>query len=150
MYDLQFLGFTLSYRPYTDWLDFVLAQPQLPLVISTSYGDDEQTGMYSSTSSVIAVANWPTVPLSFAQRACAGFAQLGAITLAPLYFDLLTTRVTGARGVSLLFSSGDSGVGDGNPNPATQQCFTNDGRNATQFIPSFPASCVNLSSCHDQ
>jgi tripeptidyl-peptidase-1 len=94
------------YRPYTDWLDFVLAQPKLPLVISTSYGDDEQT-----------------VPLSFAQRACAGFAQLGA------------------RGVSLMFSSGDGGVGDGNPNPATQQCFSNDGRNAIEFIPLFPASC---------
>jgi tripeptidyl-peptidase-1 len=93
-------------EPYTDWLDFVLAQPKLPLVISTSYGDDEQT-----------------VPLSFAQRACAGFAQLGA------------------RGVSLMFSSGDGGVGDGNPNPATQQCFSNDGRNAIEFIPLFPASC---------
>lgn len=41
-----------------------------------------------------------------------------------------------------MFSSGDGGVGDNNPNPATQQCFTNDGRNTTRFIPSFPASCV--------
>ena len=41
----QFLSLTLMYRPYTTWLDFVLAQPQLPLAISTSYGDDEQTGM---------------------------------------------------------------------------------------------------------
>lgn len=49
---------------------------------------------------------------------------------------------TGARGVSLMFSSGDGGVGDNDPNPATQQCFTNDGRNATRFIPGFPASCV--------
>ncbi|KAG6845432.1 hypothetical protein H0H87_009339 [Tephrocybe sp. NHM501043] len=53
-----------------------------------------------------------TVPESFARRACQGFAQLGA------------------RGVSLMFSSGDGGVGDNDPNPATQQCFTNDGRNA--------------------
>ncbi|KAF8806309.1 subtilisin-like protein [Phlegmacium glaucopus] len=96
-------------EPYIDWLDFVLAQKHLPLVISTSYGDDEQT-----------------VPKSFAQRACAGFAQLGA------------------RGVSLMFSSGDGGVGDGNPDPATQRCFTNDGRNVTKFIPGFPSSCVNL------
>lgn len=63
------------------------------------------------------------VPLSFAQRACNGFAQLGA------------------RGVSLLFGSGDNGVGDGDPNPATQICQTNDGRNETKFIPLFPASC---------
>ncbi|KAF9464794.1 subtilisin-like protein [Collybia nuda] len=93
-------------EPYTDWLDFILSQSNPPLSISTSYGDDEQT-----------------VPESFARRACAGFAQLGA------------------RGVSLMFSSGDGGVGDNDPDPATQQCFTNDGRNVTRFLPSFPASC---------
>lgn len=65
------------------------------------------------------------VPQSFATRVCAGFAQLGA------------------RGVTLTFSSGDHGVGDGNPNPATQKCFTNDGRNVTRFIPTFPAGYVN-------
>ncbi|KAH8114716.1 tripeptidyl peptidase A [Phellopilus nigrolimitatus] len=53
-----------------------------------------------------------TVPKNFAQRVCNGFAQLGA------------------RGVSLMFGSGDGGVGDGNPDPATQQ-----------FLPGFPASC---------
>ncbi|KIK03131.1 hypothetical protein K443DRAFT_5566 [Laccaria amethystina LaAM-08-1] len=93
-------------EPYTAWLDFVLSQADVPLAISTSYGDDEQT-----------------VPFSFAKRACEDFAQLGA------------------RGVSLMFSSGDKGVGDGDENPATQQCFTNDGRNKTEFIPAFPASC---------
>lgn len=64
-----------------------------------------------------------TVPKSYAQRVCADLAQLGA------------------RGVTLLFSSGDGGVGDGDSNPATQQCFTNDGLNTTKFIPGFPASC---------
>jgi hypothetical protein len=47
----------------------------------------------------------------------------------------------GSRGVSVIFSSGDGGVGDGNPNPKTQQCFTNNGQNQTQFIPHFPSSC---------
>jgi len=47
----------------------------------------------------------------------------------------------GARGVSVMFSSGDGGVGDGDPNPATQECYSNDGRNVTMFIPDFPASC---------
>jgi len=84
----------------------MLSHPNPPLVISTSYGDDEQT-----------------VPESFAKRACAGFAQLGA------------------RGVSLVFSSGDGGVGDGDSNPATQICLTNDGLNKTRFMPEFPASC---------
>ncbi|KAH7923659.1 subtilisin-like protein [Leucogyrophana mollusca] len=69
-----------------------------------------------------------TVPYSYAVRACNGFAALGA------------------RGVSILFSSGDYGVGDGDPDPATQQCFTNDGRNVTAFIPEFPASCPYVTS----
>ncbi|KAJ7784134.1 tripeptidyl peptidase A [Mycena metata] len=93
-------------EPYTDWLDFILGHPNPPLAISTSYGDDEQT-----------------VPESFAKRACAGFAQLGA------------------RGVSLTASSGDGGVGDGDADPATTECITNDGQNRTEFIPGFPASC---------
>ncbi|KAF8204660.1 tripeptidyl peptidase A [Pholiota molesta] len=93
-------------EPYTNWLDFILSHPNPPLAISTSYGDDEQT-----------------VPFSFAQRVCAGFAQLGA------------------RGVSLTFSSGDGGVGDGDSDPATQTCFSNDGKNQTKFLPAFPASC---------
>ncbi|KAI0048692.1 tripeptidyl peptidase A [Auriscalpium vulgare] len=67
--------------------------------------------------------NEQTVPESYAKRVCAGFAQLGA------------------RGVSLLVGSGDAGVGDGDPDPATQTCLTNDGRNATEFLPGFPASC---------
>jgi tripeptidyl-peptidase-1 len=40
----------------------------------------------------------------------------------------------GARGTSVLFCTGDSGVG-------SRDCETNDGRNVTQFQPSFPASC---------
>ncbi|KAF8655330.1 hypothetical protein AX16_003103 [Volvariella volvacea WC 439] len=69
-----------------------------------------------------------TVPEDYARRVCSGFAQLGA------------------RGVSVIFSSGDRGVGDGDENPETQTCFTNDGRNATRFIPSFPASCPYVTS----
>ncbi|KAI0252044.1 tripeptidyl peptidase A [Lactifluus subvellereus] len=64
-----------------------------------------------------------TVPVDFARRVCKGFAQLGA------------------RGTSLLFSSGDGGVGDGDPNPATHVCYTNNRKNETRFMPSFPASC---------
>ena len=89
-------------EPYLAWLNFVLGMTanNLPQTISTSYGDDEQT-----------------VPLSFAMKACSGFAQLGA------------------RGVTLLFASGDNGVGvDGD-------CVSNDGKNTAMFVPSFPASC---------
>ncbi|KAH8984238.1 peptidase S8/S53 domain-containing protein [Lactarius akahatsu] len=42
----------------------------------------------------------------------------------------------------LLFTSlCDGGVGDGDPDPATQNCFTTNGKNQTKFLPYFPASC---------
>ncbi|KAJ7437142.1 peptidase S8/S53 domain-containing protein [Mycena galericulata] len=63
-----------------------------------------------------------TVPESFAQRRRAN-------------------DVEGARGISVTVSSGDGGVGDNDPDPATQICITNDGTNRTRFIPGFPASC---------
>ena len=80
-------------------------------------------------------------------RACAGFAQLGAVTFQPFFIsnDLLKTRMTGARGVSVMFSSGDSGVGGTGDNGlyfATEKCLSNDGRNVNEFIPNFPASYV--------
>ena len=46
----------------------------------------------------------------------------------------------GARGTTLLFGSGDAGVGGGN-------CKTNDGKNVTQFQPAFPASCKPSPIC---
>lgn len=48
-----------------------------------------------------------------------------------------------------MFSSGDGGVGDGDPDPATQECITNDGRNATRFIAGFPASCPLYATTFD-
>ncbi|KAM3069072.1 hypothetical protein ACMFMG_004253 [Clarireedia jacksonii] len=91
---------TNTNEPYLVWLDYILEQSDLPGVISTSYGDGEQT-----------------VPESYAKAACKGFAQLGA------------------RGTSVLFSSGDSGVGP------EGDCVSNDGKNRTIFTPAFPASC---------
>jgi len=91
---------TNTNEPYLTFLNYILAQSSIPQVISTSYGDDEQT-----------------IPPSYAKRVCSGLSQLGA------------------RGVSVLFSSGDSGVG---PDDA---CFSNDGKNTTKFLPAFPAGC---------
>ncbi|KAH7310279.1 peptidase S8/S53 domain-containing protein [Rhexocercosporidium sp. MPI-PUGE-AT-0058] len=91
---------TNTNEPYLDWLQFMLGLESVPQVISTSYGDDEQT-----------------VPLSFATAVCNGFAQLGA------------------RGVSLLFASGDNGVG------SNGDCVSNDGKNTNTFLPIFPGSC---------
>lgn len=87
------------------WLQYVLAQPNIPQVISSSYGDDEQT-----------------VPLSYARSVCNQFAQLGA------------------RGVTFLCSSGDSGVG------GSGKCFSNDGKNRSEFLPSFPDGCPYVTS----
>ena len=58
-----------------------------------------------------------TVPNDYATSVCNGFASLGA------------------RGVSIMFSSGDSGVGGGD-------CLSNDGKNTVEFQPAFPASCT--------
>lgn len=85
---------------YLTWVNYLLSQGSFPQVITTSYGDDEQT-----------------VPRAYAERVCQQFARVGA------------------QGTSLLFSSGDRGVGF----PGT--CLSNDGQNTTMFVPSFPASC---------
>ncbi|KAI9457302.1 subtilisin-like protein [Russula earlei] len=69
-----------------------------------------------------------TVPKDYAIRVCREFALLGS------------------RGVSVIFSSGDGGVGDGDPDPTTQQCISNDGKNQTRFIPEFPASCPYITA----
>ncbi|KAG1734983.1 peptidase S8/S53 domain-containing protein [Suillus lakei] len=61
--------------------------------------------------------------------------------------DLLTgdgMAALGARGVSVIFSSGDGGVGDGiayPDKPLKHQCYSNDGLYTPMFLPVFPASC---------
>ncbi|KAH9883861.1 tripeptidyl-peptidase 1 precursor [Xylariomycetidae sp. FL2044] len=87
------------------WVNWLLAQSSFPQVITTSYGDDEQT-----------------VPESYAKRVCEQFAQVGV------------------RGTTLLFSSGDAGVGP------YGECVSNDGKNTTKFLPNFPASCPYITS----
>ena len=87
-------------EPYLEQLHYLLGLPDddLPAVLSTSYGEYEQT-----------------VPRSYANETCNMFAQLGA------------------RGVSVVFASGDSGAGG--------SCVSNNGSNRTRFLPAFPASC---------
>ena len=46
----------------------------------------------------------------------------------------------GAKGVSFLTASGDNGVG------ATGDCFTNNGKNTSTFLPSFPDGCPYVTS----
>lgn len=63
-----------------------------------------------------------TVPEDYARKVCSLFAQLGA------------------RGVSFLTASGDNGVG------RAGTCVSNDGKNTTEFLPSFPDTCPFVTS----
>ncbi|OJJ46835.1 hypothetical protein ASPZODRAFT_151461 [Penicilliopsis zonata CBS 506.65] len=92
-------------EPYLPYYEYLLSKSnsELPLVISNSYGDDEQT-----------------VPLAYATHVC----------------NLI--GLMGARGISILESSGDSGVGGA--------CITNDGTNTTDFTPTFPGTCPYITA----
>jgi tripeptidyl-peptidase-1 len=94
-----------SNEPYLEQLHYLLDLPddELPSVLSTSYGENEQT-----------------LPESYTNTTCNLIAQLGA------------------RGVSVIFSSGDEGVGSA--------CLSNDGTNTTRFDPIYPASCPFVTS----
>lgn len=92
-------------EPYLEFFTYLigLENKELPQVLTTSYGEDEQS-----------------VPPAYAKKVCDMIGQLGT------------------RGVSVIFSSGDTGVGSA--------CQTNDGKNTTRFLPIFPASCPYVTS----
>ena len=92
-------------EPYLDQLHYLLSldDEKLPKVLTTSYGENEQS-----------------VPDEYSRSVCSLFAQLGS------------------RGTSIIFSSGDTGVGSA--------CQTNDGTNTTRFLPIFPAACPFVTS----
>lgn len=92
-------------EPYMEFFTYLLglADGELPSVLTTSYGESEQS-----------------VGAAYANKVCDMIGQLGT------------------RGVSVLFSSGDTGPGSG--------CQTNDGKNTTRFLPIFPASCPYVTS----
>jgi tripeptidyl-peptidase-1 len=77
---------------------------------------DQKNGTIPQTISTSYGDDEQTVPPDYANSVCKLFAQLGM------------------RGVSLLFSSGDFGVG-------LEPCLSNDGAKRREFIPVFPASC---------
>lgn len=92
-------------EPYLDQLLYLLSldDEDLPKVLTTSYGENEQS-----------------VPEEYSRSVCSLFAQLGS------------------RGTSVVFASGDTGVGSA--------CQTNDGKNMTRFLPIFPAACPFVTS----
>ncbi|KAH6674545.1 putative Tripeptidyl-peptidase sed2 [Halenospora varia] len=90
------------------YLDFLLALTKLP------------NKDIPNSISISYGENEQEIPISYATQVCQLFAQLGA------------------RGKSILFSSGDSGTGD--------YCLSNDGLNTLKFQPQFPASCPYVTS----
>ncbi|KAJ9130333.1 Subtilisin-like protein [Pleurostoma richardsiae] len=92
-------------EPYLEYYQYLLnmSDPDLPQVITNSYGEDEQT-----------------VPLEYATRVC----------------NLI--GIMGLRGVTVIESSGDTGVG--------APCQSNDGKATPQFTPQFPATCPYILS----
>lgn len=92
-------------EPYLEYFTYLLGleDGELPEVLTTSYGESEQS-----------------VPAEYAKKVCDMIGQLGT------------------RGVSVIFSSGDTGPGSA--------CQTNDGKNTTRFLPIFPASCPYVTS----
>ncbi|KAJ3553440.1 hypothetical protein NM688_g3614 [Phlebia brevispora] len=95
------VGTNVAYTYFVDLLNYLQGQPNLPAVITTSYGGNEHT--FSTVE-----ANW----------VCTAFSALGA------------------RGVSVIFSSGDGGVG-GSSRDTANQCPNGN----FNFVPVFPASC---------
>ncbi|KAL5116456.1 Tripeptidyl-peptidase sed2 [Pleosporales sp. CAS-2024a] len=92
-------------EPYMEFFTYLLSleNEALPSVLTTSYGESEQS-----------------VGAPYAKKVCDMIGQLGT------------------RGVSVIFSSGDTGPGSA--------CQTNDGKNTTRFTPIFPASCPYVTS----
>jgi tripeptidyl-peptidase-1 len=92
-------------EPYMEFFTYLLSleNEKLPSVLSTSYGESEQS-----------------VGVEYANKVCDMIGQLGT------------------RGVSVIFSSGDTGPGSA--------CQTNDGKNTTRFAAIFPASCPYVTS----
>ncbi|TGJ84415.1 hypothetical protein E0Z10_g4365 [Xylaria hypoxylon] len=95
-------------EPYLEYYSFLLnkTNEELPQVISNSYGDDEQS---------VPIDEHNADPNIYAKRVCDMIGMLGL------------------RGITVLESSGDTGVG--------APCISNDGKRRLEFTPGFPASC---------
>jgi len=141
----------LMYNWHEQWVDAVLSMDNPPQAISTSYADHEQTGTWLISFRIS--LNSRTINLSqsqFRTRSASAIVSRSLVSGGPgsaTMSEALTLRCStwlwsiGARGVSVLFASGDGGVGDwGLENRTQHLCFSNDGRNATKFLPGkYPA-----------
>lgn len=92
-------------------------EPYLDFLVSLMALPNEQI---PNVISISYGENEQEIPRPYAMQVCNMFAQLGA------------------RGKTVLFASGDSGVGD--------FCLSNDGSNRTTFNAQFPSSCPYVTS----
>ena len=95
----------------------------IPQVISNSYGDDEQVSslvLSAQGGDYRTDAQLQTVPIEYAVRVCQLIGMMGL------------------RGVTVIQSSGDSGVG--------APCRANDGSNRVEFTPQYPSTCPYMTS----
>ncbi|ORY68727.1 peptidase S8/S53 domain-containing protein [Pseudomassariella vexata] len=126
--DIQYaasLGFETNVRYYSTGgrgilvpdLEYVSNEPYLEFVTYLTNLADEELPATLTTSYG---ENEQSVPKTYAEKVCQMFGQLGA------------------RGVSVIFSSGDTGPGSA--------CQTNDGTNRTRLLPIFPGACPYVTS----
>lgn len=116
-YPLPLTAYTTGGAPPFDPDQHSTTNTNEPYLTWTNYLLNQSDADIPTTISTSYGDDEQTVPISYATSVCNAFAQLGA------------------RGHTLLFSSGDSGVG------ANGSCVSNDGKNTNMFIPNFPASC---------
>lgn len=116
-----------SNEPYLPFVTYLLSLPneELPHTLSISYGESEQVGIihpyiYDHTTITNARVVLQELPIPYMRQVCNAFMQLGA------------------RGVSIMASSGDSGPGSA--------CLSNDGKKTLKYLPAFPASCPYITA----
>ncbi|KAI9448987.1 subtilisin-like protein [Lactarius psammicola] len=100
------------------------------------YYSTVNSGKLSYLAWLIYMTKQPTVPQTISTSYGDNeqdFAEDYATALCNLFAQL------GARGASVIFSTGDDGVGRGD-------CIVNDGSGRVQFLPTFPASCPWITS----
>jgi len=89
---------------------------------------------------VIPLGRSPLVMMNPKSQVCIGFAlshgQMMSLVL-PVPEPRVCTGLgaLGARGVSIMFASGDFGAGNDASDPGTQKCFTSDSQNKTHLSP---------------
>lgn len=104
-------------QPYEEEYEYNTNEPYLEFLVELLKLENDQI---PNSISISYGENEQEIPRSYAEQVCLMFGQLGA------------------RGKSVIVSSGDSGVGS--------FCLSNDGQDTVRFQPQFPATCPYVTS----